>query len=285
MFALLIRVLFSVAFATLVKTFVQQGRQRSVVLAGNYFMAALISGGIWLAERESVHVSPTHTILLGAINGALFVGGFLLNMQTMHKHGMAVTVSLIRLSVALPVLASILFFGERLTRLNLLAVFLSAVAVLLLAGKGEGAGELSRFRQRWVALASPIGLFLCNGVGDIVLKLFEQTAATKDRGFFLCTIFTAAFLLSAAVVLVRRVRPRPGDVLAGLGLGIPNQFANLFMVIALQTVPAAIAFPIANISVMILSTFVGVVIWREKLGRRGWLGILLALVAVALLVR
>ena len=284
MFPLFLSAFSSVFIAALIKYFEGQRRERLMLLAGNYLMAALISLVIWLLERpeEGVHLSLS-AALLGAVNGLLFLGGFTLFMQTVALQGMAVTVSLMRLSIAIPVLVSIVLFGERPTWVQLFAIGLSAVAVLLLAGIA-GESQERRLSDGPLAWFAPLGLFFCVGISDAILKVFERLNPTEDKGLFLGTIFIVAFGLSVVALWAARVRPRTTDFLAGLALGIPNQFSSLFLVIALQTVPGAIAFPVTNVSIMALSCLVGVFLWHEKLGRRGWLGVSLALVSVWLMV-
>ena len=85
-------------------------------------------------------------------------------------------------------------------------------------------------------------------------------------------------------LLLGRVRPQLGDVLAGFAVGIPNQLAVLFTVLALQTVPGAIAFPVGSISLMTLTSLVGVLFWRERLERRQWVGLALSIISVWVMV-
>ena len=67
----------------------------------------------------------------------------------------------------------------------------------------------------------------------------------------------------------------------GILLGVPNYFSAKFLLKSLESVPAVIAFPTFSVGAIVIITFTGVLVFKEKLSRKqviGTAGILLALV-------
>jgi uncharacterized membrane protein len=71
----------------------------------------------------------------------------------------------------------------------------------------------------------------------------------------------------------------------GFLLGIPNYFSMLFLVKTLGAFPNASAtiFPINNIGIVAVSTLVSVLFFKEKLNTKNIIGLVLSLVAIALI--
>ena len=104
------------------------------------------------------------------------------------------------------------------------------------------------------------------------------------------TALTVCFALAFVLLLcVQCVRLRRGNRLqlrnlaAGVLLGILNFGNILFYVRAHQTLPhsPATVFASMNIGVVALGALVGKLTFGERLGRRGWIGLLLAVPAIA----
>lgn len=67
-------------------------------------------------------------------------------------------------------------------------------------------------------------------------------------------------------------------------LGVPNYFSLYFLIKALQNknLESATIFTLINIGVILLSTFFGILLFKEKLIKQNYLGIALAIIAVIL---
>ena len=74
------------------------------------------------------------------------------------------------------------------------------------------------------------------------------------------------------------------DVIAGILLGIPN-FFSIFLLLKMlnQGWNGSLMYPLVNVSVLLLSTMVAVIAFREKLNRLNWIGIGLASAAILII--
>lgn len=283
LFFLAASVLCSVALGALLKVNDRRGGDRMVVISANYLVAA---GASWWAVAGQGPVSPPPvTWGLGVAGGALFIGTFLLMAAGIRQAGLALTIAVNRLSLVVPVLVSLVFFGERpgwVWGAGMAAALAALGFSCREVGRSEGAGVKGRPGWRsWIVLS---GLFLAMGGVGVVLK----SAAEIHRGdparqaLFLALNFTVALLLGWGAVACRRIPVKPADVGFGLVLGVPNVMATTFLLRALRDVPATVAYPAKDLAVILLSALLGMAVWRERPGWRGRLALVLALLAVVL---
>ncbi len=268
----------SIAIAFILK--VNEGRagNRILIAGANYLSASAISF-VMLGAR--IPRPAGATLIVGGAAGVLYVLGFLLLMAGIARLPLAVPVTVSRLSVVLPVAISVMLWREAPGLLQWLglAVGLGAMAVVGASFAGRNRGERAGARSVLLIAA----LFVVLGSGDTMLKVFRETGPDVERLAFTWFLFTVAALLTWALVLVRRV-PFDGRTFAlGLALGVPNLTSTVFTLAALRTVSASIAFPIINLTVIVGSTLLGLLVWRERLGRGSIAGLALAGAAIVLL--
>jgi drug/metabolite transporter (DMT)-like permease len=128
-----------------------------------------------------------------------------------------------------------------------------------------------------------IAMFLVMGLGDVLLKAFREISPDSERLAFTWILFTVAALLTWLVALAGRVRIERSTLLLGLLLGVPNLFSTVFTLLALRSVPASVAFPFINLTVIFGSTLLGYIFWGERLGRTATIGLAAAAAALILL--
>ncbi|MDD3643643.1 MAG: EamA family transporter, partial [Candidatus Krumholzibacteria bacterium] len=220
------------------------------------------------------------TVALGAVTGADYVLGFLILMAGIARGPLAVPVTVMRLSVAVPVAASIFLWSEspRPAQWAGLAAGIAAI-VLFGLGIGRGRGRSAGAGFLWLMAA----MFMVMGLGDVLLKAFRETAPDSQRLLFTFILFGSAALFTWLLILAGRRRISRPTVLLGLLLGLPNLLSTVFTLLALRSVPASIAFPFINLAVIFGSTILGRAVWRERLGRTAAAGLAAAALALVLL--
>ena len=74
------------------------------------------------------------------------------------------------------------------------------------------------------------------------------------------------------------------NVLGGICLGVPNYFSIYFLLKALQhpMLTSASVFTINNVAIVMLSTLLGILLFKEVLSLKNWLGIGLAIISIVL---
>jgi drug/metabolite transporter (DMT)-like permease len=270
----------SIAIALILKVNEGRGGNRILIAGANYLSASAIS---FLMLGGRVPLPGAATLAIGTATGVIYVLGFLLLMAGIARLPLAVPVTIARLAVALPVIVAVLLWAERPGILQWLGLSLGLVAVLILglgfAGSGGGSGG-----GKGAAFLVP-ALFVVLGLGDVMLKAFRETAPDLDRLAFTWILFTAAMVLAWILIGIGRVRFDGRTFALGLLLGVPNLFSTVFTLLALRAVPASIAFPFINLTVIVGSTLFGFVLWKERLRRMGVAGLVVAAAAIVLLAR
>ncbi len=263
---LIMAVASSLAIAVLLRIYEHKQINRVVMIAVNYIAAASLA---WmLAQNKDV---GSGVYVFGSIIGFFFVIAFITFSKAIKLKGIASTVTIGRLSLAVPVLVSILLWGEKpgiLDILSLLAIFL---IILLWEGK---LGRISPIL---------ILIFCLFGAIDTSIKYFKMNFSVSDEGFFLVVIFGAAAVWSWLYLLIKRIKIKRQDVVAGIVLGIPNFFSTHFLLLALETIPAYVTFPFVNLGLIISSGLVGHLFFKEHLSLKKASLMLLGMLAVFIL--
>ncbi len=216
------------------------------------------------------------TLALGGINGLLYLAGFVLLQRSIHKNGVVLSSTFMKLGLLVSILIAVVFFGELPTVPQLLGFLIAVGAIVLINYRptGEKAGNI-------LGLLALMG---ANGLADGMSKCFEALGNEALSGHFLLYTFAAAFLCCLTLAWSRRqARPGKWELAFGALIGIPNFYSAKFLLGALQAIPAVIVYPAANVGTILTVTLAGVLLFREKLRARQWLALTLILIALALL--
>lgn len=218
------------------------------------------------------------------IVGLLFIFTFNLIAFGTQKIGIAITTVANKMSMIIPVVAGIYFFNEQLNIVKIIGIVIALIAIYFTSTTG---GKLS-FNKKylWLILVILIG----QGIADTTFNIARATTSAHNNiGSFFSAIFFCSSILGFVFLLLEIVRGKTNfhlkSLLWGIVLGIPN-FATLFFFFrSLQHsgLESSQVFPIINMGVIILSSIMGIILFKEKLQRENWTGVLLAVVAIALI--
>ena len=217
--------------------------------------------------------------------GALFIIVFNLMAITTQRSGLSVVSVATKMSVVIPVLFGLFYYNESLGALKLIGIGLALVAVYLSSVKTNKGINIDR-----KLIILPILVFLGSGVIDTSIKFLEDTyVAQNDVPLFSAIIFLAAAIVGVFSLIFQAINGKFKfefkNVIAGICLGIPNYFSIYFLVKTLRSdiLDSSGIFTINNVAIVTLSTLAGIVLFREKLLPKNWLGILLAIISIVLI--
>jgi len=292
MIYLLLSIISSVLIAVVIR--INEGRDldRYGVMLFNYITASACAY-LFMNTDRFLYVSK-QLLPIGSACGFIYVTAFLVYMRAVRRLGLAVPVTITRLSVLIPVLGSVLIFAEGMSLYQVTGFVLTVVAICLFSSKGlrDRVVKNSTVRdgtvkdstaKKYSGLFLPLTLFFLMGSGDFSLKIFQQWYPRVYLMNFVFVVFILSSLYTLVLVLIRRVRVQRRIIVGGICLGIPNFMSAFFILKVLQEFPGAIAFPLNNIGIIILSTMIGHVFWRERLQRRAAVAVCLSILAVILL--
>ncbi len=274
MIALALAVLCTSCFSLIVRHSQRAGQSQLAVMGLNYAAASAAA----FALSHTGHVSsPTWEI--GVIGGVIYATTYLILIQSLDLKGVAIANAITRLSVLIPVLGSILIFGDQ-PRLIESAGALLAIGAMPLLSLDRGVGG-ARLTQRQVPLL--LALFVANGSCLLTNKWFHATGLTAERPAFLGILFGTAALVSLVAWGVRCRRLGWREMATGVPLGVINFGTSYMIIAALDSLPGAVVFPVTAALGLVFTTGGAAWLWREVPGRLGRAGLAVALAAVVLI--
>ncbi len=132
-------------------------------------------------------------------------------------------------------------------------------------------------------------VFLGSGIIDTSIK-FLQEGYLQDSEYpiFSSTVFGAAALSGFVFLGSTRWKKPIGfnlkSVLGGICLGVPNYFSIFFLLRALnhETINSSSIFTMNNVAIVLFSNLLGIVLFKEHLSSKNWLGVVLAVISIVL---
>lgn len=165
------------------------------------------------------------------------------------------------LGFVLPAVSGALFWHEPFTRMNALGLVLALTVILLTVKKnGSEPGGKSYLPYLLIAMSASGGLGILQKAGK------TSGMAGKESAFLLCAFLFAFFCSFAAFLLCRGTaadmcaQKLSAPVLSGLAFG----GANLCNTLLAGSMKSAVFFPVQNIGTVLLSTLLGMALFREK---------------------
>ncbi|MEJ5307004.1 MAG: hypothetical protein WHT27_01725 [candidate division WOR-3 bacterium] len=250
MFFLILSIVSSVTIGNLLKLF-QKDKEFSILstLLSNYFIATCIST---IQSNFFIITVNFIDIILAVIVGVLYFINFLIYNENVKENGISLSISIMRVSLIIPLFLSIFLFKERLT-INLLLGTLFIILALLMIGK----------LKNKINIFLLFLLFFNTGISESGLKFFD-VYGKNDNSFFLSILFLSAFIANFIFFLIVKEKISFKNILYGFIIGIPNQFMSFFFLKSLKCIPASIAYPFLGGGVVLGGIFSDIIFWRMR---------------------
>ena len=250
----------------------------------NYITASLIGLIISFNSLKSINIFIQPWLPVAIMIGVLFVLMFNVIAITTQKAGISVSSVASKMSVIVPMLFSILYYHEQINNYKITGMVLAVTAVVFTAIKKNIHFENKKY------LFLPLILFIGMGLVDSLVK-FSQHEYLRDQNLpvFTTLLFTISAIAGIIVRLFKKsLRNSPMDlktVFAGMLLGIANFGTFYFLVHALNSnfVDSSVIFGINSVGIVLLSVFLAIILFKEKLSFINWTGIILSIITIFVL--
>lgn len=217
-----------------------------------------------------------YALMLGFVFISVFYGIGL----TSQKMGVSVSMVAAKLSVVIPVGIAFLVHGEELSIFKIAGIVISLLAVYLISKKKD---DPIAVKGKWLWLL-PVFVFLGSGLIDATLKhMQQQFIPPANAGDMVSTIFLVAFVVGLIVLFLQKEKFQLKSLGWGIALGIPNYFCMYFLVKTLEQFDATFIFPINNIAIVVCSTVVSILFFKEKMSIANRIGFALAIVSILII--
>ena len=283
MIYLLLSIVFNAVLFVIIKLFAKFNIDALQALVVNYFVAFLV--GLFFLDTNIVPKEIinedwfTGSVLLGFI----FISTFYVTTITSQRNGLSVASVASKMSVIIPITLGVILYNESLGFVKIIGILLALIAVYFTSKKETG--EVQNANN----LLFPVLVFLGAGTIDASLKYLQTYHVPANQiGLFSTVTFFCAFTVGVLTILFLTIRGQikfsGRNILGGIALGLPNYFSLYYLVKMLEAkaFQSATLFTIHNISIVLVSTFVGILFFKEKISLRNAFGIGLALFALYL---
>jgi len=249
----------------------------------NYFTACFF--GIFMYDKPiDVNDIIASKWIYGAVGlGFLFIAIFNVMALTAQRKGLSVASVASKMSVIIPVIFGIYVYHESIGAQKIIGIVLALVSVYLSSVKSKTLDNPAK------GLWLPILLFFGSGVIDTSIKYIETTYLPDNSiPIFSATIFAFAFVIGSSILIFRAIQ-KPfivplKTIIGGASLGITNYFSIYYLLKALhhESLESSTLFTINNVAIVMISTLLGLLFFKEKISKINWAGILLAIISIVI---
>jgi drug/metabolite transporter (DMT)-like permease len=250
----------------------------------NYYAAATFGLLNYDAPISVSEITNSNWFLGALFLGVLFIVIFNVMALTAQKNGLSVASVASKMSVAIPIIFGLYAYNESLNLQKTIGIILALVAVYLASVKASNSEKI-QFKN----LILPILLFLGSGTIDTTIKYLETNyVAENGIPLFSATIFSISGLIGITLLVIKTIK-KPQKLsykplIGGAILGIVNYYSIVMLLKALQMngFESSTIFTVNNVGIVMLSTLIGLLFFKEKLIRKNWIGIGIAVISIAL---
>ncbi len=282
MINILLAILFSSLLYIVFKGFGKFSINTFQAILINYIVAFILGT---LISKNSFQLSEVHTkswFPFTLILGFLFITVFYVIGKTTQVNGLTVASVASKMSMIIPIAYGILIFNEQATLKHQTGIVVALSAVYCVSIRPNEKINLSHFQL-------PLLLFFGAGIIDTLINITQHSFLLKEEtAFFSSFTFLMAFIFGLIFLTYRQLKTKIQfslkDIIGGIILGVPNYFSLYFLTKALQNedMDSPTIFTILNIGVILLTTFVGILFFKEKMSKKNYIGILLSILALFL---
>lgn len=301
MLYLLLTVACSVMLGFIFKLFARFGIDGFQAIVFNYatcFCCGWLHLGHFPVQAENF---STPWMPYALVLGLIFVSGFNMAALTVRYFGVTIGQIMQKMSILMTVPFAILAYQESAGWVKILGIFFALISIVLVnwpstpelrsgeKNNGKVPERSSGVQNSKNLLWIPIATWILAGLLEVLLVRVQNEGFTDmSDPTFIITIFGTAGILGLLLAIVGwatgRLQFSWKNVAAGIILGIPNYGSMLFMLFALDSgLEGSFVFPVANVSIIVVTTIGAVTLFRERLSKLNWAGVALAVTAIGLI--
>ena len=231
-----------------------------------------------------------YTVCLGVIFGAITTLQGIANLSALQCGPMSYTMVISSFSTLISALSGVAFFGETLGWAQIVGMLLMLVSFVF-AVKTDA--KEKKANAKWLLLC--LITFISTGGIGVMQKIHQSSEHREELNAFLVIAFLVSAVLCGIFTLLWKVREMKTDrkntraahpwlplaimLISGAGVAVNNKF-NLYLS---GVMDSAVFFPIVNGGGLVLATLAALLLFRERLTKRQWMGVAFGIASVIFL--
>jgi len=222
--------------------------------------------------------TPT-ACLLALAQGLIMIPYYTLGIRVLSLGSLAIYSMFMMLGgMLVPFFFGLLFLDEPLTPGKALGTVLLTVCIILQALLPAASKETGSRGQHRLFFLLCILIFFINGMTGVIAKAHAVSAAPVPEASFTALSCAITAVLSLLLLLFQKekrscvqaaLRKKPLGILSALGAAAYT--GNFLLLLAAESIPASIQFPLISGGVIVLSAIVSARFFKETITPREWL--------------
>ncbi len=253
-------------------------------LISNYFISALLSL-LLLSENDNIQSSiESEWFIHAIILGTLFISIFNIYALGIQKIGISTSSVINKMSFVVPVVFSIIFYENEVFSFSILFGILLALLGIYLSSTNNSSFNFDK-KYLWIILI----IFFGQGLVDIVLNDSKFYIPKDENILFFLILFISATTAGIVILFAKKQisHIKIKNLFWGAIFGIPNFFSIFYFLKALQSDyfidKSYLIFPLTSVGIVVTTTFLGVLIYKEILTKRNLIGITIAIISILII--
>ncbi len=249
----------------------------------NYVTAFIFGFALFGKELKPAVFENLSWVPFVILCGILFIVSFLVLGHSSQKNGVAITSVSVKMSMAISMILMITWHGEAVSLLKILGIILALMGVVFMSISKKNGVKKEQKTIVWML----IFLFISGGILDFILN-YAQNNVLQDLppslfsaiGFGISGIIGLIIMFYSYIQKTRIFAFK--NVLAGIGLGIPNFFSIYLIMETYKNLDwsDSTILAVTNVSIVIFSALTGLFLFKEKLNGIKTIGLAASILAI-----
>lgn len=229
------------------------------------------------------------TLVQGIIMGILSVIFQFFYICAFSKGKMTLTVIINNFSMLLPIGVSYYMFNESLGFMKIIGISLALVSLVLVTAKGKNE-TISKKSDNILWLVFMVLVFLSNGFISINQKIYSKIEPNLQIFDFVAIAYISAASISVVILIVMRLlnnqkksKLNSKMLISGASAGVIIGIFQCLNTYAASVIDGAVLYSSYNCATSILSATVGRLLFKERLSKKQFIGVIIGILSIMFL--
>jgi drug/metabolite transporter (DMT)-like permease len=216
-----------------------------------------------------------HLFGLGLIGAVAYVVTLHAYLVASREKDVATNWTIVNLSVVLPILMSVVFFGDAFTLIKIFGVVCTVISIAVIGGASHHATSSRKSSVRWVM--SITLAFLLNGILAVLFRFVPEHKGTLFTAYFYGLSWV--LVMPMKLLMNREWKPAKGLVWVSTASAITHWSGMMLTIAALaevgktSTQTGVIVYPITNGLVIPVGVILGVLLLKQHVNLKTGIGV------------
>lgn len=215
------------------------------------------------------------TLAIGVISGYFFYISFYYYQKSVRQCGATLAGAFGKMGILIPAVLSLVIWKEFPSNIQWIGILLAVVAIVIMMFDFKNM-KLNQLHKVLIVF------LILGGLGDFSTKVFQVYSDVKIKEIYLLITFFSAMIFSLSQS-IKGGGVKKWDVILGSLIGVPNVLASYFLILALAELVAVIVFPIFSGGTVVLVALLSLIIFRERLVLKQYIGIGLMIISLIII--